>query len=102
MKTEDINKIIQDQFSLDPIDLTEPEKLTIEMKEALAQAYAMPGFRLYLNNAINKLRINAVEKSSDWEGVLYRRGGIIFLKQLNDISKSCYNDYLSLKKIAKK
>ena len=101
MKT-DINEVLRKQFELDPIDFTEPVEISASMRQGLAEAYAKEGFRKYLENGINKLRVNAVEKSDDWESVLVRKGGIKFLKQLLDVSKTCYLDFGKLKKIAKK
>lgn len=102
MKTEEINKLIEELFELDPVNIQAPSEVNAEMREGLAMAYAQKGFRDYLENATNKLVLNAVVKSDNWEGVLYRRGGIIFLKQLKHVCKDSYDNYLKLKKLANK
>ena len=96
MTTEDI---ITKQFKERPLDYADPKEIDAGMRQGLAEAYAKDGFRRYLENAINHLKENAATKSSNWEEVLVRRGGIMFLKQLLDVSHVCYSEYLKINKI---
>lgn len=102
MDTKELNNLIQKQFGLEPIDFSEPTEINALMRQALAEAYSKEGFRKYLENAISKLTVNSAYKSDNWESVLVRKGGILFLKQLLDVSKTCYVDYVKIKKIANK
>ena len=100
MKTKDVNNLIEELFKLDPIDLTKPTALNEEMKLGLAYAYSNQGFRKYMELAINNLIINSATKADDWDGVLYRRGGIIILKQLFSICRE--NFMVTNKKLTNK
>lgn len=102
MKVEEINNLIEKLFDLEPIDLSGPTETDSQMRQALAECYSKEGFRRYMDKSINKLTINLATKSDDWEGVIYRRGGIIFLKQLMMFSEKCFKDYSKIKKIIDK
>ncbi len=93
MKIEDLNKIIQEQFKLDPIDFSEPTTTNEEMKQALAEAWAKPGFRMYLDNAINILIKNSAIHSATLEDMAARKGGIVFLTQFRMKCADCFHNF---------
>ena len=93
MKIVDINKIIQEQFKLDPIEFKEPTVINEEMKQALAECWSKPGFRMYLENSINILIKNSAVHSATMEDLAARKGGIIFLTQLRMKCADCFHNF---------
>ena len=93
MTLEDINKIIQEQFKLDPIEFKEPTAVNEEMKQALAEAWAKPGFRMYLDNSINILIKNSAVHSATLEDMAARKGGIVFLTQFKARCADCFHNF---------
>jgi hypothetical protein len=87
---KDINKLIEEIFKIDPIDLSTQTGLSEEMKQGLAFAYSNQGFRKYLELAVNNFIVSSAIRATDWDGVQYRRGAIIALKQLLSLSKESY------------
>lgn len=102
MNLKTANEIIASNHSSHPIDYLEPKQITIQMKEALAQAYAIPGFKEYLENSYNTFIRNSAMHTDNMEALLLRKGRIATIGELLVLSRSCYSDYLTLKKIAKK
>lgn len=102
MKFDEANSLLAILFDKSPHDFNDPKSITITQKEALARVYAEKDFRDYLTNSINKIIMSSALYSDDVESLMIRKGMLLTLKQLHDLSKSCYNDYMSLKKIAKK
>ena len=101
MTLKETNSIISDNHENHPVDYLEPRQITIQMKEALAQAYAIPGFREYLENSYNTFIRSSALHTDNMEGLLVRKGRISTIGDLLVLSRSCYSDYLTLKKKAK-
>lgn len=102
MTHKDINKIIEALQEFDPISFKEIDKeISYEEREGLAHAYANAGYRSYMERTINHLILNSATRSEDEIGMIYRKGGIVFLKQLFSVQKSMFEDYQKINKIRK-
>lgn len=102
MKLQETDALLKILFDASPQDFQQPEKVTSEMKMALAQCYAIEGFRKYLEHAMNKFILTSALQSDNIESLLVRRGRILTLKELLEVSRTCFHDYNQLKAIAKK
>lgn len=102
MEKNETNALLELLFKTSPHDFQAPVQVTTQMRMALAQAYAIPGFKDYLENAMNKFILSSAIQSDDMDSLNVRKGRILTLKGLLELSKTCYNDYNSLKKIASK
>ena len=102
MNLKETNALLKILFDTAPHDFQAPVQVTTEMKTALAQCYALEGFRKYIENAMNQFILSAALKSEDMESLSVRKGRILTLKGLLEVSKTCFHDYNKLKEIAQK
>ena len=94
--------LLQLLFDTAPHDFQEPKKVTPQMRKALAQCYAVDGFKEYLENAINQFVLTAALKSEDMDSLNVRKGRILTLKGLLELSRTCFQDYTKLQELAKR
>jgi hypothetical protein len=88
MKLNQANSILDQLFKEYPHDFVQPEAMTEEMRDALAKAFSMPGFRKYLEHLVNKLVLNSAVLTDNMETLLIRKGRILAIKEL--LSR-CFN-----------
>jgi len=84
------------------VTFKKPTQLSVEMKDALAKCYAMPGFRKYLENMLNALIILAARKARTENELAENRGAIDIVEKIMGTAKVCYYDFNIIKKIKKK
>jgi hypothetical protein len=102
MTFKETNALLKLLFDASPHDFQSPKQMTTEMKMAMAQAYAIEGFRKYLEHALDKFILNSALRTDNMEALMVRRGRILTLKELLEVGKSCYQDYNKLKDLANK
>jgi hypothetical protein len=102
MNLKETNALLKILFDAAPHDFHEPEKVTTQMKKGLAQCYSVDGFKEYLENAMNQFILSSALKTDDLESLAVRKGRILTLKSLLELSRTCFQDLTQLKKIAKK
>ena len=102
MNQKETDALLKLLFEAAPHDFQDPQQITTQMKMALAQCYAMEGFKKYLENGLDKFILSSAIRSGTMEEVLVRRGRILTLKELLEVARTCYHDYNKLKEIAKK
>jgi hypothetical protein len=102
MKLKETDALLKLLFDTAPYDFQSPQQVTVEMRRALGQAYAIPGFKEYLENAMNQFILTAALKSDDMESLSVRKGRILTLKGLLEVSRTCFHDYNQLKQLAQK
>lgn len=67
--------------------------------DSLAQAYAVEGWRYYIEQLLNLLVRDAALSSKDWEDYQFKRGKIVGLNELLARSKTSYEQYNKLQKL---
>lgn len=102
MKTNEVDALLQVLFDASPHDFMPPEQVSPAMKRGLAQCWGIEGFREYLEHAMNKFILNSALRSETMEEVWLRKGRILTLKELLEVSKTCFHDYDRLKKLSQK
>ena len=102
MNFKETNALLKILFDTSPHDFNAPRQVTTEMKMSLAQVYAIEGFRKYIENALNKFILNSALQTDNMEALMVRRGRILTLKELLEVSRTCFHDYNKLKEIAQK
>ena len=65
MEKNETNALLELLFKTSPHDFQAPVQVTTQMRMALAQAYAIPGFKDYLENAMNKFILSSAIQSDD-------------------------------------
>lgn len=96
----EFNKFLREVLLMEPLtDFEEPKgELDHEMKEGLAQAYAIRGFRKYLERAVNVSIHNAAMSSGNEEIRGVFKGRALSLKELLLKGKRAFEQYEKLNK----
>ena len=95
MKIARLNEILAELPG--EVDLSKNDTLTAKMRYGLAQAYAIDGFREYMDLAIRTTN-NAYDNVDTIEGHLYIKSKKVTLKALQTVAKNCFLDTQKLEK----
>ena len=88
-------------FDLYPIELDEPTKTTMGMREGLAQMYADPSMRAFLENAV-RYATRSLVRSSTPESMIFYKSRIETLLQLLNMGKQHFVHFEMLRASSKK
>lgn len=92
---ETINKLIQDLPGYVPLE--KPQENEAEQRYALAQMYAMKGFRDYMERAIRSA-VAGFQHVEKLEDLMVIKGRVLVLKELYKLSRDSFNDLQKLEK----
>ena len=101
-KSEGLQKLLETILKIEPLDYKSPKsELDYEQRFALAQVYALKGYRSYLENAINRFIYASAVNSNDEISLACNRARIILLKELLILAKKSWEEIDKLNKDAK-
>jgi hypothetical protein len=85
MTDEEFQKLMQARletlFDLYPIENLQPVQIQEDMKDGLSKAYALRGFRAYLENSI-KIALKNMAVAPDQQQIIYYKSRVDVLEQL--------------------
>lgn len=90
-----INQLIEELPGYVPLD--KPKENEAEQRYALAQMYALQGFRDYMERAIRST-VASFQNVEKLEDLMVIKGRVLVLKELYKLSRDSFNDVQKLEK----